>query len=218
MRARFTLSLLLAAQCCLAGTAEPKARPRLTPPIADQVKMAVVRDPSDTPGFRSFDSYLQTQARRPVGLEAVPEVAAARSEAAEAKKQATAAPDSSPPLVQTDPGRAEILVLPKVEVTSKRLTELQKELAALEANQAWESRSAEAWENTTVLGAILNPPFLKLGGYSSSGHAAVARRRVELLTWVKILTISLEEAKTPEEKARIRADIDGIKDIMRNWD
>jgi len=37
------------------------------------------------------------------------------------------------------------------------------------------------------------------------------------MRWVRILTISLEEATPPEGKARIQADIDGITGIMRTW-
>jgi hypothetical protein len=217
MLARSSVLVLLGGICC-AGAALPKARPRLPPAVVSEVKREGAQpagDAGSAPGFRSFEDFLQAQARRPVGLEAVPEVAAARSEAAAAEQKAPAAKDSSPAPPRTDATGGEILELPKMEVTTGKMTKLKAQLAALEANQSWETSSAEAWDNSTVVDAILNPPFLKLGGYSARGRAAAARRRVDMLNWVRVLTISLAEAKTLADKVRIQADIDGIKDIMR---
>lgn len=205
-----------------AGATEPKARPRLTPPMVSEMKREVAQpalDAGSTPTFRTFDDFLQAAAQRPMGLEAVPEVVAARSETtAGAEQKGTAAKDSSRTPPRADATGGEVLVLPKMEVTAEKMTKLKAQLAALEANQSWEVSSAEAWEHRTVVDAILNPPFIKLGGYSGSGRVATARRRVELLNWVRILRISQEEAKTPADKARIQADIDGITGIMRMWE
>ena len=220
MKTRVLLWLLLAATCG-AETAEPKPRPRLSPAVVavekkrETAQLAV--EAGTTPSFRSFDDFLQAEARRPVGLDAVPQVSAARSAAGVEKKE-LAAKDSPPSPAGMEAASGDVLVLPKMEVNAARLTKLQEQLAALTANQSWEESSAEAWDHRTVVDAILNPPFLRLGGYSGSGRAAVARQRVELLRWVKVLQISQEEAKTPADKARIQADIDGIKDIMRMWE
>jgi hypothetical protein len=221
MKARLCVLLLLAV-IGNAGNAQPKERPRLAPRVIEEVKPAtsdglpMAREPAFTPRFRSFESYLQTAARRPVGLETFREAPPAPSASAGAGK--TGQGPKNPQSTQSDSGEAEILVLPKLEVTAEGVTKLEAKLAAMEANQSWEESSAETWESGTVLGAILNPSFLKLGGYSGSGRAAVARRRVEMLRWVSVLTISLEEAKTPADKARIQADIDIIKDITRHWE
>jgi len=223
MLARTSVLILLAGIGCV-DAAEPKARPRLTSLVAEEEKREAssqirpVLEPGSMPGFRSFGDYLQTESRRPTGLEAFRETPATPSVSAAAGKADQASKDPQSTRSQTDSSDAEILVLPKVEVTAERATKLEARLAAMEANQSWEESSAEAWEERTVLGAILNPPFLKLGGYSGPGRAALARRRVEMLRWVSVLTISLEEAKTPAEKARIQADIDIIKDITRHWE
>ena len=217
MLARSSVLVLLGGICC-AGAELPKARPRLPQAVVSEVKREGAQpafDARSAPGFRSFEDFLQAQARRPVGLEAVPEVAAARSEAAAAEQKAPAAKDLSPAPPRTDATGGEILVLPKMEVTTGKMTKLKAQLAALEANQSWETSSAEAWDNSTMVDAILNPPLLKLGPYSARGRAAAARRRVDMLNWVRVLTISLAEVKTLEDKARIEAAIDGIKDIMR---
>lgn len=210
MKARVLLLLLLAGTSG-AETVVPKPRPRL-PPVAGEVKQEAS---SLKPGFRSFDDYLHAEGRRPVGLDALPEVAAARSEKAATEPKAGAAKDSPATPEPVAPG---ILVLPKMEVTTEKMTELKKEVAAVEANQSWEEHSAEAWKNTGRLDAILNPPFLRQGSYSADRGSAIARERVELLRWVKILKISLAYAKTPAEKARIQADINSITDVMQLWD
>jgi len=223
MLARSSVLFLLAGTCW-AETAVPKPRPRLPPVVVSEVKQEAAQpalDAGSAPSFRSFGDFLQAKSRRPVGLEAVPEVAAARAEAARTAKAGQDA-KGSPGSSQAYVAGADVLVLPKIEVTVERLTKLEKELAALEANQSWETSSAEAWETRSetskVVDAILNPSFFRLGGYSAAGRAYTARQRVELLRWVRVLRISLEEAKTPADKARIQADIEGLWDIMRWWE
>lgn len=215
MKVRSCLLLLLVVIGC-AGAAEPKARPRLTPPVVSEVKREAAQpalDAGSAPHFLSFDDFLQAEARRPVGLEAVRETSAARSEAGSTENKGQTSKDSQPTPSRPDPGGAEVLVLPKVEITAERMTKLEAQLAGIDQQQRGEEKTSE----TTVLDTILNPPFLNLGGGSPNARAAMARRRIEVLRWVTILTISLGEAKTPGDKARIQADIDGLKDITRKW-
>jgi hypothetical protein len=140
--------------------------------------------------------------------------------AAGSEKTGPSSEDSRAAPSRTEPGSGDILVLPKLEINAERLTKLEARLAALEAQQSWEESSAKAWETRTetsiAMDAILNPPFLK-GSYSASGRAALARQRVEMARWMRILEISLEEAKTPADKARIQADINSLNDITRYW-
>src|ERR1043166_8669834 len=75
------------------------------------------------------------------------------------------------------------------------------------------SKSVKRPSETTSLDSILNPEFF--GGASAKGRAAQAQQRVEAMDWERVLLVSLEEAKSPEEKARIKADIDFIKDLIR---
>lgn len=217
MLARVYLLLLLAGAAG-AATVEPKPRPRLPAPVITEMKREVA---GPATRFRSFDDYLQAEARQPVGLEAVPEIAAARAEKAAGDNKPTATTGSAGTAGRTEAsGSADVLVLPKLEITAERLTKLEKQIAALEANQAWEENSARKWSDTrgSVLNSILNPPFFRLGGYTPEGKAAVARQRSELLRWVRVLQISLHDAKTPEEQARIQADIESITGIMRMWE
>jgi len=104
---------------------------------------------------------------------------------------------------------SEIVVLPKVEVTANKHRELDARLSQLEKQQAREEKAAEP----TSLDSILNPGFL--GGASARARASVAQHRVEALDWQRILLISLEEAKTPEDKARIKSDIALLKGLTK---
>lgn len=218
---RLLLLAMLAAIVCRG--AEPRERPRLAPGAVgnderpgggeSRPDRAAAAHPDDG----SFQSYLQAMARRPVGLEAVPEVAAARLQAASSERKAAVDKILPPGLVRRDATDADVLVLPKMAVTAEKVTKLKAQLAELAARQALEERIAAKAAETTVLDSILNPPFLKLGGYSGSASAGLARKRLEVLEWVKLLTLSLEEAKTPEEKARIQTDIDDLNEMTRKW-
>lgn len=209
--------LLLALLTALAGSAaEPKERPRLPPSTAANPGRPVAGDVSAAAEGGSFEAFLQAKSRKPAGLEAVPEVAAARAEKV-AEKQAAAAkagtPGTSGP-ERTDP---DVLVLPKMEVTAERVTKLKAQLAELESRQALESRIAARAAEPSWLETILNPPFLRLGSYSSEASAALAKKRTEVLDLVQVLTLALDQAKTPEERARIQADIDGLNEMTRKW-
>jgi hypothetical protein len=223
MKRLLLLALLTVVAC---EGAEPKARPRLAPGVAGDADVRPAgksearsdRDAASQASDGSFESYLQARSRRPAGLEAVPAVAASRSQKTGAEKPAAAAKESSPGPARLDStGAADVLVLPKMEVTAETMTKLRVQLAELEARQAQEERLAAKAAESSVLDSILNPPWLRLRGYSGQASAALARKRIKVLDWVKLLTFSLEEAKTPEEKKRIQADIDGLNEIMRHW-
>jgi hypothetical protein len=216
---RLLLALLTVIGC---GAAEPKERPRLAPAAAGNPTRvasgqgAASREFADFSAGGSFEDFLQAKSRRPVGLEAAPEVAAARSEQA-ATKQAVAAKAASQPPSGAESTDPDVLVLPKMEVTAERITKLKAQLAELKDRQALEERIAARAAEPSVLEAILNPPFLRLGSYSSGASAALAQKRLEVLDWVKLLTLSLDLAKTPEERRRIQNEIDGLNEIMRYW-
>lgn len=219
MKRLLLLALLTVIGC---GAAEPKERPRL-PPAAASTRVRA--EPRQGPASRevadatggSLETFLQAKARRPVGLEAAPEVVAARSDKATAEKQAAAAKVGSPGMKGAEATDPDVLVLPKMEVTAERVTKLKAQLAELEDRQALEERIAARAAEPSVLEAILNPPFLRLGGYSGGASAALAQKRLEVLDWVKLLTLSLDLARTPEDKKRIQAEIDGLNEIMRHW-
>ena len=215
MKRLLLLALLTVIGC---GAAKPKERPRLPPVAASSPTRAesgqspASREVADAAGG-SWETFLQAKSRRPVGLEAAPEVAAARAEKS-AEKQTVAAKAGSPGTATTDPN---VLVLPKMEVTAEKITKLKAQLAELEDRQALEERITARAAEPSWLESFLNPPFLRLGGYSSEASAALAQKRLEVLDWVKLLTLTLDQAKTPEERKRIQNEIDGLNEITRKW-
>lgn len=219
MKRLLLLALLTVIGC---GAAEPKERPRLPPAAAGNPTRTepgpsqASREVADLSAGASLEAFLQAKARRPVGLEAAPEVAAARAEKV-AEKQAAAAKAESPGTSGAEATNPDVLVLPKMEVTAEKITKLKSQLAELEDRQALEERIAARAAEPSVLETILNPPFLRLGGYSSGASAALAQKRLEVLDWVKLLTLSLDLAKTPEDRRRIQKEIDGLNEIMRHW-
>lgn len=217
MKRLLLLALPIAIGC---GGAEPRERPRLAPGAtgdAPRPDGGAERSVASDADGASFQAFLQARSRRPVGLEAVPAVAAARLEQAEVKKQAVATKAESPGSSGSETSDPDVLVLPKMEITTEKMKKLKAELAELSARQALEDRIVARAAEPSWLESFLNPPFLRLGPYSSEASAALARKRLEVLDWVKLLTLSLGEAKTPEDKARIQADIDGLNEMMRKW-
>jgi hypothetical protein len=216
MKARSCLWLLPVA-LGWAGATEPKPRPRLEPTIGSELKRDATQPAPADGRVWSFDDFLQAGARRAVGLDVYREPRATPAKAEDAEKTSKAAQDLGTPSPEAVTTSGDVLILPKIEITAQRLTKLREKLAALEANQSWESSSAEVWDKKTAVDAFLNPSWLRLGPYSAEASAAAARQRVEALRWVRLLTLALWEAKTPEDRARIQADIDEITGIMRFW-
>lgn len=108
-----------------------------------------------------------------------------------------------------DAADPEVVVLPKLEVIEKKRTRLDAQVAEIEKQQKREEESSEP----TLLDSILNPSFL--GGASAKARASGSKRLVEVMDWERLLLLSLHEAKSPEEKARIKNDIDLLKGMLR---
>ena len=104
-----------------------------------------------------------------------------------------------------DEGDPEILVLPKVEVTSPKVTPLEKKLEELEREQAREEKSTHlSW-----LEALLN------GKGFANARVKRARERVEIMDWERMLFIALLGAKTEEERKQIREEFKMFKSLRR---
>lgn len=210
MKGRLFFSLLLAVVGC-AGKAEPRERPRLAPQVGQVENQAAggespsEREPAVTPLFRSFESFLQAEARRPVGLGPL------RASSAMEPATPRAGQPASSPLQPVNATEGEVLILPTVEVTTKKVPAVAARLADLESQlRSGDKASVETW-----LDSFLNPVFLF--GESAKARAARAKRRGEVLGWQKIMLLALELEKSPEEKARIEADLELLNTMLRSW-
>lgn len=210
MKVRLFVMLLLAA-LGWAGRAAPRERPRLAPLVVGSgtrvtdTEARLERESAFTPQFRSFQSFLQAEARRPIGLEAGQET----TEGGEASPRE---PQSGRSRSEGDgPAGAEILILPTVEITARKLPAEAVRLADIDS----QLRSGEKASEETWLDSFLNPAFLF--GETAKVRAARAKRRGEVLGWQKVLLLSLETENSPVEKARIRDDIEMLNTILRSW-
>lgn len=118
-----------------------------------------------------------------------------------------------PRLTPVEREEREIVKLPEVKVEAKRITALDASLAFLDRQQRQEEKASVP----SGLDVLLNSwsiPFLG-GGASADARAARAKQRVEIMDSERLLLISLQLAKTPEEKRRILEDIEMLKGFRK---
>jgi hypothetical protein len=105
--------------------------------------------------------------------------------------------------------------LPTVEVNKQRITELDRALHEQNRNIAREAKNTKTGE---IDGAIntpaVNPSIL--GGYSTKVRTGLAQERVELMEFEKDLLEAIARAKTKEEKAALKKELDDIRAVRRN--
>ena len=107
----------------------------------------------------------------------------------------------------------EVVKLPEVKVEAKRITRLDARLAFLDREQRQEEK-ATVPSGLDVFLNTLSIPFLGWGA-SAEGRAARAKQRVEIMDSERLLLISLELAKTPEERRRLLEDIQMLKGFRK---
>lgn len=104
----------------------------------------------------------------------------------------------------------DVVKLPEVKVEAKRITALDASLAFTERQQRWEEKAFVP----SALDSFLNKLPL-FGGSTAEARAARARQRVDIMDSERLLLISLTLAKTPEERERLLADIEMLKELRR---
>ena len=138
---------------------------------------------------------------------------ASRSIAAEAQADGKPVPPDPKPRPRLKPEERkkseekdpEILVLPKMEVTTPKVTALEKQLEQLDEEQAWEERSTKlSW-----LESFLN------GKAFANTRTARAKERVGIMDSERMLLVALSAAKTDAEREQIRAEIRMFKALRR---
>lgn len=133
---------------------------------------------------------------------------------------AQAAPKKEPaPAAETTPADQEVLALPKVEVTSARIKQIDNELKKIDRQIAREKKKLKS----TDLDRSLNSDKLSnaaaiLGGNSASHMAAVAASRVNLLESERNLLERLKFPRTEEDQAMIEKELVSLRTTRRNLD
>lgn len=148
---------------------------------------------------------------------------AARKDAAPPPSAAPAALAPKSPAAakseNTEARKEQPTVLPKVEVKKGRITELDRQLAKQEQDIAREKKNLKSSEVDNALNdAKLARPLAIFGGDSTQFRKGVASERVELMEAEKDLLEAIAHAKTKEEKAALKKQLDDLKTMRRELD
>lgn len=127
-----------------------------------------------------------------------------------AKGESASAPTTTSP----KPTPAPEATLPTVEVNKKRITELDRELHEQERNIAREAKNTKPSEVDTALNSAAKSPTI-FGGYTTNVRAGLAQERIELMEFEKDLTEAIARAKTKEEKAALKKQLEDIRTMRR---
>ncbi len=134
--------------------------------------------------------------------------------AAEKAPPANAAAPATP-APATKPADEPATVLPKVEVNRGKLHPLARELYEKEKEISREKQLTKP----TELDKALNDPKLTIplfGGQSTASRASVASERTALLEAEADLIEEIGRAKTKEQKAELRKQLDELKKVRRD--
>jgi paraquat-inducible protein B len=120
---------------------------------------------------------------------------------------------------ETTPADKEVLALPKVEVTSARIKQIDNEIKKVEKQIAREKKKLKS----TDLDKSLNSDKVStaaaiFGGNSASHMVAVAASRVNLLESERNLLERLKFPRTEEDKAMIEKELVSLRTTRRNLD
>jgi hypothetical protein len=107
--------------------------------------------------------------------------------------------------------------LPQVEVNKSKVTQLDHDLHEQDRKMAFEAKNTKATELDSALNSPAATPTI-LGGYSTKVRTGVAQERIELMEFEKELTESIARAKTKEEKAALKKQLDDIRTMRRTLD
>ncbi len=145
--------------------------------------------------------------------------------AADDKKSATPAPETKPNAEArsaekpADTPAEQVLVLPKLEVTSQRAKQIDKEIKRLDKMINREKKKVKA---TDLDKALNNEKFASaaaiFGGNSASHLSAVAASRVMLMEQERMVLEAMKRPATLEERRMMDAEIEQLRLTRRNLD
>jgi paraquat-inducible protein B len=123
------------------------------------------------------------------------------------------------PAAEPTPADKEVLALPKVEVTSARIKQIDNELKKIDKQIARERKKLKSTDLDKSLNSdkVSNAAAL-FGGNSASHMAAVAASRVNLLESERSLLERLKFPRTEEDKAMIEKELVSLRTTRRNLD
>ncbi len=203
MNARLISLAVLAATLATAGFSADEA-PAKKPARNEALRAKMVED-------------AKIQAAKPTTPAATkPNSSPAKAPGAPAEPAAPASATATPtePSPPTKASEEPATVLPQIEVNRSKLHPLARELYEKEKEIAREKELTKP----TELDKALNHPKISVplfGGQSTSSRASVASERTSLLQAEADLIEEIGRAKTKEQKAELRQQLDALKKIRR---
>ena len=171
-------------------------------------------------------AQLAEAAKNPTGkpVAGTPAAAPPITETARALEKANS--DSNPllahPAAETDSSKAAdvrkepAMVLPKVEVSKPRITELDHKLAEEDVLIAREKKNTKPTEVDKALNDVkIAHPLAIFGGESAQYRSQVASQRVSLMEDEKDIIEAIAHEKTKAEKAELQKQLDALRTERR---
>jgi len=121
--------------------------------------------------------------------------------------------------VENTPADKEVLALPKVEVTSARIKQIDNELKKIDKQIAREKKKLKSTDLDKSLNSDKASTAAAIfGGNSASHMVAVAASRVNLLESERNLLERLKFPRTEEDQAMIEKELVSLRTTRRNLD
>jgi len=130
------------------------------------------------------------------------------------------APVAPPPVKEAKPAApAEVLELPKIQVTAQRIKEIDKEIKKLDKMITREKAKVKSSElDRTLNNEKLAHAAAIFGGNSSDHLSAVAATRVALLENEREVMEAMKRPTTLDELAMMQKEVDQLRETRRNLD
>ena len=113
----------------------------------------------------------------------------------------------------------EVLVLPKIQVTSGRIRELDKEITRLDKLIAREQKQVKSSDlDRTLNNKKLSTAAAVFGGNSSEHLSAIAASRVSIMQAERSILEDMKRPISPEALAALETELDQLRLTRRNLD
>lgn len=194
--------------------AAPSAHEILKARIAEEAKAASEKQiTSPAPAQPASPAAAQPTAQ-PTAAPAAPTAAASNPilNPTAANAATTAQPDAGDDAAGKDVRSDPATVMPKVEVRRSRINEVDQEIAKQEKDIEREKKNTKSTEADKALNdASIAKPLSIFGGESSQFRQRVASERVSLMEDEKDILEAIAHAKTKEEKAELKKQLNALR-------
>jgi hypothetical protein len=183
--------------------------------VKDEIK-ALVKEDAKSQAAKPAVAPTANKPVKPGSIPAPPVLAPPETAAPPAQSDAATSPaaGATPAAEKATPPPT---TMPTVEVNKPKITVLDHELYEQDKKIAREAKATKATETDNALNApAINVPIL--GGASSKVRTDLAKERVELMEEEKDLIEAIAHAKTKEDRAELKKQLEDIRTMRRTLD